>query len=105
MFTLDKQGKPKRCNNTLKWGRWMQEIGKGRIVEQTNIGKVMVSTVFLGLDHSFGSKIPVLWETMIFGSKRKALAGYQERYTSLSGAKKGHKLAIKFVESFKRKVK
>ena len=30
------------------------------------MGPVEVSTIFLGMDHSFGSGDPVLWETMIF---------------------------------------
>jgi len=38
---------------------------------QVDGDKVMVSTVFLGLDHSFGPResTPVLFETMIFGGK------------------------------------
>lgn len=40
-----------------------------RIVGRTICGRSVVSTVFLGLDHSFGGKVPVLWETMVFGGK------------------------------------
>jgi hypothetical protein len=54
-------------------------------------GDVTVSTVFLGLDHSFGFGPPVLWETMIFGGEHDQ---YQERYTSHADAVKGHKRAV-----------
>ena len=41
-------------------------------------GRVLVSTVFLGIDHGFGfTKNPILWETMVFGGPHDA---YQERY-------------------------
>lgn len=33
------------------------------------VGDSKISTVFLGLDHSFGSSSPVLWETMVFGGE------------------------------------
>lgn len=52
------------------------------------IGDIYVSTVFLGLDHSFGSFgecKPVLFETMIFGGEHDQ---YQE----------GHKRALEMVK-------
>lgn len=52
---------------------------------------VDVSTVFLGLDHSFGMPgPPVLWETMIFGGPHD---GYSDRYTSHADAMAGHEKA------------
>ena len=39
-----------------------------RIVAKDRVGPVEVSTIFLGMDDSFGSGDPVLWETMIFHS-------------------------------------
>lgn len=53
-----------------------------------------VSTVFLGLDHSFGlagDRLPLLWETMIFGGKHD---GYVDRYSSRGAALKGHAKAL-----------
>ena len=84
--------------------KWFEDKkSPGRITEQTYIGKVLVSTVFLGIDHSFGGKVPILWETMIFESKKKALQEYQVRYSSLKEAKKGHKYAVKFAKNILRK--
>lgn len=52
-----------------KWGRWLEKRGARR-VEETMIDKVRVSTVFLGLDHSFGADgPPLLFETMSFGKR------------------------------------
>lgn len=49
----------------MTWARWFETAD--RIVVQTPIPGGRVSTVFLGLDHSFGmGGQPVLFETMIF---------------------------------------
>jgi hypothetical protein len=50
-----------------------------------------VSTVFLGIDHSFGRGDPVLFETMIFGGP---LDGYQWRYCTYAEAEHGHADAV-----------
>ena len=54
-----------------------------------------VSTVFLGLDHSFGGGTPILFETMIFGGEYD---DYQERYHTLEEAQVGHEKAISLVK-------
>ncbi len=84
----------------MTWAKWFENPkSPGRITEQTMIGDVKVSTVFLGLDHSFGRGAkPLLWETMIFSKKHKAFRDYQVRYFSLKDAKAGHKDAVKFVK-------
>lgn len=71
---------------------WLSTNHHKKIVEQTKIGSVQVSTVFLGLDHnmSLAPGKPVLWETMIFGDGDE----YQQRYTSYKDAKLGHKRAV-----------
>jgi hypothetical protein len=51
---------------------------------------VMVSTVFLSIDHGFGryeGGEPVLFESMVFGG---ALSGEQQRYCTYSQALQGH---------------
>jgi hypothetical protein len=60
----------------LEWARWF-ENPTSRIVDTTTIGKVRVSTIFLGLDHNFyDDGPPILWETMIFGGEHDQ---YQDR--------------------------
>jgi len=48
-----------------KWAEWYESL-QNRIVKQEYIGAVMVSTVFLGLNHRFGEGPPLLFETMAF---------------------------------------
>lgn len=68
-YILNDQGEPVPEPNLHKWGSWMQNT-KGRVVKKETIGDSEVSTVFLGLDHSFGdTSEPILWETMVFDGK------------------------------------
>lgn len=49
----------------IVWAKWLEKTD--RTVRQTRVGEQRVSTVFLGLDHSFvdGTK-PLVFETMVF---------------------------------------
>lgn len=48
-----------------EWSKWFNVVN--RTVKKTNIGNVLVSTVFLGIDHNFmGNGDPILFETMTF---------------------------------------
>lgn len=54
-----------------------------------------VSTIFMGLDHSFGGNgLPIVFETMIFGGVNDQ---YQERYSTYKEAEEGHRQAIYLV--------
>jgi len=93
-YTLDAHGNPVPCNDILEWGRWMERSSRDRTriiasdLDESDPAKTIhVSTVFLGLDHSFGSGPPVLWETLVFGG---LLDGEQRRYTSRAAALAGH---------------
>jgi hypothetical protein len=79
----------------LKWGRWFQTAN--RIVFQTRIGGVEVSTVFLGFDHGYGeNEFPILFETMIFrgGSGEECW-----RCASWDEAEAQHKEAVALVRN------
>ena len=67
-----------------------------RRVGKDTIGDVNISTVFLGIDHSYNGGTPVLFETMIFGGENDQ---YKERYTSWEEAEKGHKRAVEVVKT------
>ena len=85
-------GEPVMEPDLMRWAQWFEESGDERIIEQTELGEVRVSTVFLGLDHRFGEGLnPILWETMIFGGPHD---GYQERFASREDAVLGHKIAV-----------
>jgi hypothetical protein len=92
MYILDEEGKPVPEPDSLVWAEWFEHAN--RLVERTAItSKVTVSTIFLGLDHSFfrDDKPPVLWETMIFGGKHDLETW---RYTSREDAVLGHACAV-----------
>lgn len=74
----------------MDWARWFQTAE--RHVAETHIGPAHVSTIFLGLDHRFGSSgPPLLFETMIFGGPHD---GYQDRYATWDEAQAGHAKAV-----------
>ena len=78
------------CGSPLEWARWFETAD--RTVAKTKIGASEVSTVFLGIDRSFGGSRPMLFETMVFGGP---LDGEQDRYSTWDEAEVGHK---RFVE-------
>jgi hypothetical protein len=54
----------------MQWALLFEE-GKDRIVAQTEtLYGEKLSTVFLGMDHSFGCGPPLIFETMLFAPKR-----------------------------------
>lgn len=58
-----------------------------RSIARERIGDCEVSTVFLGMDHSFGFGPGLYFETMIFGGKHD---GYCKRYENYDEATAGH---------------
>jgi prephenate dehydrogenase len=77
---------------------WLGQENR-KIVKQETINGHFVSTVFLGLDHSWLGQAPLLWETMIFSNSD--LDQYQERYSSYEDALKGHEEALKLASKQK----
>jgi hypothetical protein len=69
---------PVKANNMLEAAMWMNNF-QNCIVEKTEIGNVKISTVFLGLDHSYFAGPPILFETMVFGGEYDE---HQQRYTT-----------------------
>ena len=70
------------------------EHGK-RIVARTTVGPVEISTVWLGIDHSFREEDPpLIYETMAFWlgtpTPGHGLEDWCERYTTREQAEAGH---------------
>lgn len=87
-YVLGPDGHPVPCADLLEWGRWFESAD--RVVRQDEVNGFLVSTVFLGLDHSFSGGPPVLWETMVLGADGHPLDELQLRYTSREEAESGH---------------
>jgi|SRR5581483_1218426 len=102
-YRLAEDGKtPMPVKDVLEWAKFF-ENGKERILRQDHFGfrgGIMVSTVFLGMDHGFGrfhpDKLyrPVLWETMIFGGEHH---DWQNRACSHDEALANHAEAVALV--------
>ena len=86
-YILNADGEPEVCHDVMVWGRWFELNDQQREVGHDIFGDVRVSTVFLGLDHSFGHGRPLLFETMVFGGPHD---GRQERYATRADAAVGH---------------
>ena len=88
---------PVLCPDLMEWGKWMQTAE--RTVAKTVVGANLISTVFLGLDHSYTGGVPILFETMIFGGR---FDQYQDRYSTYSLAEAGHVEAVEMVRRSER---
>lgn len=97
-YKLDKNNRPIPCKNSNEYMKWETKNLDKKAIRQQHVDDVYISTVFLGLDHGFGGKNPVLWETMIFGGEHDQ---YQERYISYQDALEGHYIAVQLVKKEK----
>lgn len=93
-YFLDEDGNPQPTPSI--WEMSLEESGNywtwleaNKRVKETTLGDFWISTVFLGIDHSFmDNESPVLWETMI--TKNGEFLDYQRRYVSQADAEYGH---------------
>lgn len=99
---FDKQGKPMAL---FGWAKKFEDM-KYRRVGWFQNQSITVSTIWLGLNHSFcsGDK-KLIFESMVFvRSKKKEKLGEsltQDRYSTLAEAKKGHKELVKKYKNYK----
>ena len=82
-----------------EWAETMER--KQHVLRQTYIGDFLISTIFLGMDHSFGFGPPLLFETMVFDHRnlrpeqetikeRRVETVHQDRCSLLSETYKMH---------------
>ena len=89
---------PVPCQNHKEWA---QTFGKtNRQVGLTHIGDTQISTVFLGLDHSFSwqNGPPILFETMVF-TKNGTLDYDYERCSTWAEAEQQHQRIVDKIKS------
>jgi hypothetical protein len=66
-WILDEKGRPVSVD-LFTWAKWFGT--RERFICQETIAQNRISTIFLGIDHSFAhGGPPILWETMTFGAK------------------------------------
>lgn len=83
---------PKPCNDR----RMAFSDAEERRVAKDEIDGLVVSTVFLHMDHGFGDGPPLLFETMILDGSDSD-DRYQERYSTWEEAEAGHARAVAMV--------
>lgn len=110
-FILDDQHNIVAVDVT-EWSQWLGASQAKRIVAKTKIKytdlvvsatakltgeeEVEVSTVFLGLNHSWGDGPPQLFETMVFDGK---MHREQDHYATWQEAEEGHLKMVERVRS------
>jgi hypothetical protein len=80
-------------DDLMEWAKWF-ETAERKVALDAPFPDVRVSTVFLGLDHSFGRGEPLLFETMVFGGP---LDQEQDRYPTWNDAVRGHAMMLEKV--------
>lgn len=85
----------------LTWGAWF-EGRDNRRVAATKWRDVWISTVFLGLDHSFTGGTPILFETMIFGGPADQ---HQWRCATWAEAEAQHAHAVERAHAHKNRTR
>jgi hypothetical protein len=106
---LDESGNVVECD-LLSWAMWLGK-SRQRIIEQEEVAGLWVSTIFMGLDHSYLPGSPPLWfETIVFEAPEyepalammiRAGAGYASRYTTIQEARAGHAAALEWIKARK----
>lgn len=84
-----------------QWGKLFEDMGYKRVDIKTFPSGRWVSTVWLGLDHSFGfhgDDSPLIFETMVFDGS-SMMDEYMERYTTEEQAREGHQRIVQMVEA------
>lgn len=87
---------PEEVEDLLEWGESFQLANRRVAVD--DVGKLHISTIFLGMDHNFHEGgPPLLFETMVF--QEDGSSGECERYSTWEEAEAGHQ---EWVERLKR---
>lgn len=64
--------------------------------------RIKVSTVYLGLNYSFGGTLPLFWETMVFTDGGELDDVFTMRYATRNAAKVGHTAVVTAIRDAQR---
>lgn len=102
----NRQGEP--IHDTFEWARLFEDRNY-RVVQQTEItppsgGRYLISTVWLGIDHSWRAGPPIIFETMVFVDEAwseddSQIDEYQDRYSTEAEAIDGHRNVVGMVKA------
>lgn len=93
MYILDHDHNPVPVADAIEWSVFFENIDNRRVAYDT-VNGINVSTVFLGVDHSFTDDgPPILFETMCFGGP-DWLDEFQRRYATWDEAEQGHRATV-----------
>ena len=104
IYILDENHDPIRVT-AEEYSNFLKEGGRlPMVVEKTGYEGVIISTVFLSIDHNFlNDGPPVLFETMTFSEDHKHWDQCdQARYHTWDQAKQGHKEMVERVKDWFR---
>ncbi len=79
----------------MTWAAWFENFENRRVALTKIDDEVSVSTVFLGLDHSFGDGPPLLFESLVLGGDDDE---DMDRYSTYDEAEAGHAAMVKRVQ-------
>ena len=88
------EGKKAVLCDMLTWAKWFEKAD--RQVARDQIGDADISTVFIGIDYSFGFGPLMLFETMVFGGH---LNQEQNRCSTWEEAEKMHSVMVERVRT------
>jgi hypothetical protein len=94
---LNEAGEIVPCPDMIAWAEWMEandDGNGGRVVVQEEVEGFWVSTVFLGLNHGFGGKRQLWFETTVFRLAPDGVSMWRaydcDRYETRAEAIAGH---------------
>lgn len=88
----DRQGNP---ISMKEWAKKFNDRTYQRVIETVLSDGKWVSTVWLGLNHNYGDSPSLIFETMVFPSKKNFGDLDCQRYSSKEEALVGHKAMVK----------
>lgn len=89
----DRDGKP--LADTMAWGKLFRDREYQRVARDTLPNGLLVSTVWLGMDHGFDDGPPIIFETMVFAAENDMDELDCIRYATEAEALFGHVEAVK----------
>jgi len=88
----DKAGQPLEL---MEWAKLVENTEYKIVCQDTLPNGKWISTVWLGLNHSFGEGLPLIFETMVFPKKGDWSDQDCDRYSTIEEAIAGHEAMVK----------